>query len=276
MTRRKSVIAAVVLIAMAFVGIIAFSTCSATYAEQYNDYCDYYDVNQVYQTSDMYQANMANLEIHYIADLTTRIQGVSVTTRGRSRYFIGAIPIYDVIGGYAYFPSKTDIYKLPITEFTNVFVVGDDSYYLAAYRTIYFDSSDNRKYNIKLVSSIIDGTVVRAGEEFSYNQTTGPRGRKEGYKKAGVIKHGQLVDDYGGGVCQVSSTIHAAVMGNPSFRITKRSPHGLSVSYLPEGMDATVSYNSTDFRFRNNYPFDVVIHIHADDGACIVTITRAE
>ncbi len=252
--------------------ILSLSVCllGCAVADQY---CDYFDVNRVYSTSDMRSNNMASLNIHYYGTLPERIKARCVTG-GSSRYFVGDIPIYDVIDGYAYFPSKTNIYKLEISNFTNIFAVGDDSDLLAAYRTIYFDSPENRKFNIQLVSSILDGTIIYPGQEFSYNAVTGPRGREQGYKLATVISHGQYGQDYVGGVCQVSSTIYAAVRLNPNLRVTARSPHALEVSYLPAGMDATVSYPHTDFKFVNNYSFPIQLSVYADDGCVIVTIWR--
>ena len=154
--------------------------------------------------------------------------------------------------------------------------MGSSEKLIACYRTVYFSSPNNRKYNIGLVSSIIDGTIVKSGKTFSYNKTTGPRGRKQGYKLANVISGGKVIQDYGGGVCQVSSTIYAAIMNDSNFGIVSRKPHGLEVSYLPIGMDATVSYGGTDFKFKNNYPFDVKINILASEGVCLVEIEKME
>ena len=229
--------------------------------------------HQFYSKSDFKLDNMINLEIHYIGLIEKKCTGYGVTNKNELK-FVGWIPIYDIIGDYAYIPSKLDIYKIKFSKFAFLDAVGSDFNIVAAYRTVYHNSSDNRKFNIQKVSEIINGTVIKSGESFSYNKVTGPRGQKQGYKIAPVIKHGEYVDDYGGGVCQVSSTIYAAIINNPNFRIQKRKPHALIVSYLPEGMDATVSYDSTDFKFRNDYPFDVVVNVSADDGACVVTITR--
>ena len=226
-----------------------------------------------YSKSDFKKNNMINLNIHYFGLIENKCKGSGVTKNSELN-FVGWMTIYDIIGDYAYVPSKLDIYKINISNFTVIEPVGDDYSIVAAYRTVYHSSSDNRKFNIQKVSQIIDGTIVRSGEIFSYNDTTGPRGKSQGYKLAPVIKNGEYVDDYGGGVCQVSSTIYAAIFNNPNFKVLTRKPHALTVSYLPEGMDATVSYGGTDFRFRNDYPFDVVLKIIAENGACIVYFTR--
>ena len=81
---------------------------------------------------------------------------------------------------------------------------------------------------------------------------------------------------YGGGVCQVSSTIYAAILHNKNFKVTARKPHGLPATYIPVDMDATVSYGSVDLKFVNKYPFKVRLNVKSEDGVCLVTITRAE
>ena len=230
---------------------------------------------EFYTTKDMTTSNMEFMKTHYYGYLPTKTKGTGVTN-SKTLNFVGWIPIYDIINGYAYLPSNRDIYKISISSFIDIQSVGESSEILDAYRTIYFSSNSNRKYNIWLVSTKIDGTIVKSGSTFSYNSTTGPRGEKQGYKIATVIKNGEYVEDYGGGVCQVSSTIYAAIMHDPNLKIVNRKAHALEVSYLPLNMDATVSYDGTDFKFKNNYPFDIRINIYAEDSVCIVTITKAE
>ncbi len=224
---------------------------------------------------DFYVDNMINLPIKYIGTLAKRTSGQSVTRNG-SLSFKGDIPIYDIIDGYAYFPSGRRIFKISADKFLNIQNVGANYEILDAYRTVYHSSASGRKANIELVSAYLDGTVIESGATFSYNKTTGPRSASRGYQLAPVIVNGEYVDDYGGGVCQVSSTIYAAVMSDEYITIKSRKQHGLEVTYLPYGMDATVSYGSIDLKFENNYPFDIVLNVISGNGACLVTITRAE
>lgn len=222
---------------------------------------------------DMQSWNMINLEIRYLGMLVGKVTGDGVTNKSRL-YFQGAIPIYDIIDGYAYFPSGRNIYKISIENFSEIQNVGSSYEIVAAYRTVFFSSNSNRKYNIRLVSSIIDGTVVGSGRTFSYNKTTGPRDESAGYKLAGVISNGDLVQDYGGGVCQVSSTIYAAIMHSSDLHVSARKPHGKEVTYLPLGMDATVSYAGVDLKFTNNFPFPIKINVSSENSTCLVVITR--
>ncbi len=219
------------------------------------------------------KSNMPYLAIRYVGTLAERTQGDGVTTK-KSLKFIGDIPIYEIKGGYAYFPSGREIYKIDIEKFSELKDVGPDQEILDCYRTVYHSSTDSRKHNIRLCASLVDGTVIEPGKTFSFNQTTGPRGKKQGYKKANVISSGKVVQDYGGGVCQVSSTVYAAIMNDRNIKVTARTEHGLEVTYLPVGMDATVSYDRLDLKFKNKYEFPIKINIHADDGAIIVYIMR--
>lgn len=227
-------------------------------------------------TVDDFQSwNMINLPIKYIGILSDRVKGQGVTKSG-ALYFQGAIPLYDVLDGVAYFPSGRHIYKMPIENFIEFENVGSAYQTLAAYRTVYHSSGSARRYNIEKVSSILDGTVIKSGSTFSYNKVTGPRDESAGYLEAIVIQNGEEVPGYGGGVCQPSSTIYAAILNNEWFKVTARKPHGLEVSYLPIDMDATVSYDYVDLKFQNQYPFDVILNVKSGDGVCLVTITRAE
>lgn len=238
------------------------------------DYEHVYNYPEIALTeSDMKTWNMANMPMRYIGNLIERTKGKGVTTKS-SLYFKDSIPLYGVIDGYAYFPSGQNIYKISIDKFSSIEEIGPKNQTLAAYRTVYYSSTKGRKHNIELVSSVLDGTVIPAGQAFSYNRTTGPRNAKNGYQLATVIESGQYVEGYGGGVCQVSSTIYAAIMNDPNINVMSRKKHGLDVSYIPYGMDATVSYGSIDLMFANNYPFDIKLNIYAQDGVCMVTFTR--
>jgi len=122
--------------------------------------------------------------------------------------------------------------------------------------------SANRLNNVVLASEAINGVILEPGEEFSFNRIVGKRTYERGYRAAPTIVRQQYVDSIGGGICQVSSTIYSAIK-DTGLRVTERHPHGLPVSYLPRGRDATVSWGSYDFRFVNNteYPLRVDVTI---------------
>ena len=130
---------------------------------------------------------------------------------------------------------------------------------LASYTTSYASSNSNRSTNIALAASKINGTVLMPGEEFSFNGTVGKRTAAAGFKIAGVYSNGQVTNDYGGGICQVSSTLYNSVL-RANLEITNRVNHTFTVGYVPIGLDATVSWGAPDFKFKNSrsYPIKIV------------------
>lgn len=119
---------------------------------------------------------------------------------------------------------------------------------------------DNRKRNtnIELCSSALSGTVVMPGEQFSVNGITGPRTEEQGYQEAKVIKGGVYVEEPGGGVCQVSSTLYNCVV-RAGFKIDERYNHTIVSSYVPQGEDAAIDYPNKDFKFTNNSKAPVAV-----------------
>ena len=128
---------------------------------------------------------------------------------------------------------------------------------LAAFSTGYKERG-NRRRNIELACSKMDGTVLLPGDTFSYNEVVGPRDEEYGFRMAPVIVRGRLVPGMGGGICQVSSTLYNAVL-LAGLEIVRRQHHAFPVSYLAPGRDATVVYGSIDFRFRNNTEAPIAI-----------------
>ena len=113
-------------------------------------------------------------------------------------------------------------------------------------------SNSNRNTNIRLACDSFQGRVLQPGEEFSFNNSTGERSTAKGYKAAPAIKNGnQFVDEPGGGVCQVSSTLYNAVL-MADLEVTERYHHSIKSTYVPAGLDATVNYGGADFKFKNN------------------------
>ena len=128
--------------------------------------------------------------------------------------------------------------------------------------TTYFPNSvQNRVSNINLAASKLDGIILYPGDELSYNQTIGQRTEEAGFLPAGAYADGEVVEEIGGGICQVSSTLYCAVVRS-NLEIVQRSNHYFRVEYLPIGFDATVSWPGPDFVFRNNrdYPIKIVTY----------------
>lgn len=136
---------------------------------------------------------------------------------------------------------------------------------LTTFSTNYGWSYDARKYNVKLAAGMISGSLVMPGQEFSFNRTIGGgAGKDNGFQTSGIYVGLDMVQEPGGGVCQVSSTMYNTLL-NLGITPTQRDNHGMLVSYLPPGMDAVIYAPDLDLRFIN--PFDSPLYITASaDG----------
>lgn len=130
---------------------------------------------------------------------------------------------------------------------------------LSSFKTSFTSSNSNRSTNIRLCSEKINGLVLMPGETFSFNQVVGKRTPEAGFKPATAYSAGKVVQEYGGGICQVSSTLYNAVLYS-NLEIVERTNHGYKPSYVKPGLDATVSWGGPDFKFKNNrdYPIRIV------------------
>ena len=128
------------------------------------------------------------------------------------------------------------------------------------YTTSFSDSTKNRKYNIRYGAEKINGTILKPGDVFSANETLGKRTRSNGWKNAGAYEGGEVVQQAGGGVCQLSSTLYNAVL-YADLEIVERRNHSMPVHYVNRGRDATINSvgNIIDFKFRNNTSSDIII-----------------
>ena len=129
-----------------------------------------------------------------------------------------------------------------------------------SYTTSFSDSTKNRKYNIRFGAEKINGMILKPGDVFSANDTLGKRTRKNGWKNAGAYEGGEVVQQPGGGVCQLSSTLYNAAL-YADMKIVDRRNHSMPVHYVDRGRDATINSvgNNIDFKFQNNTSSDVII-----------------
>ena len=116
----------------------------------------------------------------------------------------------------------------------------------------------NRNNNLNQACKNINGTILKPGEEFSFNKVVGQRTTANGFKEATVIMGGQYEQGLGGGVCQVSSTLYNAVLKS-DLKITKRSAHAWPSDYVLEGLDATVNWPDLDFKFKNDTDYQIIV-----------------
>lgn len=135
-------------------------------------------------------------------------------------------------------------------------------------------ANSSRNNNISLAMNALDGLVIFPGEEFSFNKTTGNRTTERGYMPAGAYRNGQFVEEPGGGVCQVSSTLYNAIIFS-GIKTKERHPHSFEPSYVTPGEDAMVSYDGysgPDLRFVNKQDTSVAIRAVFKDNKLTISI----
>lgn len=129
--------------------------------------------------------------------------------------------------------------------------------------TYYGSSAPGRKGNVANGAKMINGTVVYPGETFSVYKAVSPFTSENGYYLAGSYENGQTVQTYGGGICQVSTTLYNAVI-RAELKIKERHPHSMTVSYVPRSADAAIAGTYKDLKFENQYDFPIYIEGIAD------------
>ena len=139
---------------------------------------------------------------------------------------------------------------------------------LGSKTTYYGGSTRERKNNITLASQKIDGLILLPGQQFSYNGYVGQRTEEAGFQTAAAYDNGKVVYEIGGGICQVSSTLYNAVL-SANLQVDERTCHYFEVTYLPKGLDATVSWPNPDFKFTNNRPFPIKIRAYSDNSSSV-------
>lgn len=126
--------------------------------------------------------------------------------------------------------------------------------------------------NIKLASDLLTDSVVMPGQTLSFNRVTGYPTAERGYQPGPGIENGKVVQMYGGGICQVSTTLFNAVTA-AGLEVVERHPHSLPVSYVPAGKDAMVYIEEGyDFVFKNNRSTPVIVKSGIRDGQVTVTV----
>lgn len=147
-------------------------------------------------------------------------------------------------------------------------ILGEGVYFrdVLGYCETKHNDNENRNTNLRLVCQILDGQVIQPGEDFSYNGSVGERTPERGFMPAPAYSGKRLIQDYGGGVCQGSTTLYNCLL-LADMEITERVCHGALVNYVPRGLDAAVNWaTKTDLRFRNNSNFPVMIRAEVSGG----------
>ena len=147
--------------------------------------------------------------------------------------------------------------------------------YTSYYKMAQTETNLNRIHNIKTGCGYIS-RVLQPGEQFNANKIMGPYRPNRGYKEAGVLTQGRTKLGYGGGTCQVSSTLYNVLIQLPGIEINHRRPHGGNgASYLPIFCDAAVGNPELNLIFTNRYDFPIrIVGTSNDDGALMMRIYR--
>lgn len=168
-------------------------------------------------------------------------------------------------------------YQLPIVEKKPVAKPEDASgngAVLGRYETNLGGSTGGRIENIRLSASNISGVVLGKGDRFSFNALIGDTTPDKGYQLGKEIVDGKLVDGYGGGVCQTSSTLFNAA-DQAGLKMVERTTHSKTVGYVPQGRDATIAYPYLDLVFENTNEVPVKLYMSIEGGKLVAEVRAA-
>lgn len=144
---------------------------------------------------------------------------------------------------------------------------------LSNFTTTIYSNDEARQNNINITCNTLNGTIVKNGATFSFCDTVGQATSSKGYMEADIFDHdGHKKKGYGGGNCQVSSTLYNAILTVPSLTVTERHAHSNSVPYVAKGKDAAVAFGSYDLKFVNNSGNDIKILLTTDGNYVVARI----
>ena len=191
------------------------------------------------------------------------------TKKGESGRFINEIDFFDSLKNQILIGKKQIKINLKIEEFK------DKSQNLirekSCFSTNFETSSMARKNNIQVALESFDGVTLEDGEILSFNEVTGVRNEMAGYKPAKIISGGTFVEGFGGGVCQVSTTLYNACL-LAGLEILEVHNHSLPVSYIEPSFDAMVNTGSSDLVIRNNSGSKLIFTTSSKGDICKVKI----
>ena len=144
---------------------------------------------------------------------------------------------------------------------------------ISTFSTKIYTKDSARQNNLQITCSTLNNTTVKAGDTFSFCDTVVQATSSKGYEKADIFdRNGNKIQGYGGGNCQVSTTLYNAVLAVPSLVVTERHEHSNDVPYIQEGKDAAVAYGSYDLKFRNDSGNDIKILASTNSDSITITI----
>ena len=123
---------------------------------------------------------------------------------------------------------------------------------IAVFTTKIYGNEASRQNNMQITCNTLNNVEVQPGETFSFCNTVGKATAEKGYQEADIFVDGEKKKGFGGGNCQISTTIYNAVAQIPELEVIERHNHSRDVKYIEKGKDAAVAYGSYDFKFKNN------------------------
>ena len=164
-------------------------------------------------------------------------------------------------------PKGMDLYA---RNFNNAFKKASGQQVLGAFSTVSVNDA-NGTFNMQRALAVFNGIVLQPGQTLSFNGTTGYCGPANGYRIAGIVG-GQ---EYGGGICQASTTLYGAA-ARAGLTIVERNNHSVPSVYVPLGTDAMVSWGTSDLKFRNDFAFPVMIYTWSEGKTLNVEIVGSD
>ncbi len=199
---------------------------------------------------------------------------LTTLTRGARFSFIG------FEDGWAKLIFKRQYGYVHSDDLENVFRVNESAEQVTDFNepiavyTSFYDDNPSRIHNLARCCTRLN-RVMQYREVLNFNQSVGPFNKTNGYMEAPILIDGETKRGYGGGSCQVSSTLYNVALQLPGITIVERNPHGASgAKYLPHGMDA--SSGDLNFIIRNDFRFPVRIEGSVHDFALFIAIYRVQ
>jgi vancomycin resistance protein YoaR len=142
---------------------------------------------------------------------------------------------------------------------------------ISTYETVYGWSTEARSHNIELAASFIDYSLIAPHQIWSFNETAGDPSADRGFRMGKVISGNEYIDEVGGGVCQVATTVFNAVF-EAGYPIISRAPHGLFQWQYAEGRDAAVFYDWLDMKWENDTDNWILLTMSCDSGKIMAVL----
>lgn len=217
-------------------------------------------------TGNKIHGKRAKIDIKAIDNAVKREGKKFVYVPGQTGTEVDIVPSVNALNEYVGTVWEEAVPETPKFELTNVVsqprgtetqlaVIKD---LIGTFTTNYKSSDWGRAQNVENGASKINGTVLYPGDEFSVYEACNPFTKENGYELAGAYSNGDTIESFGGGICQVSTTLYNAVL-NAEIEITKRFNHSMVVSYVDPAADAAIAGTYKDLRFKNNYDFPIYI-----------------